>query len=58
MVHYSDPNFVSGDGARVLSCGQALNRNYSNAKEFATYDVCKRCRVNAVKDGVMPKVGV
>jgi hypothetical protein len=55
LVHYSDPSFVNGRGARMISCGRSLNQNYKYITQFDSVDVCKRCKSNAVKDGALPK---
>ena len=55
LVHYADPSFVDGRGARMISCGRSLNQNYKYITQFDSVDVCKRCKSNAVKDGALPK---
>ena len=55
LVHYTDPSLVDGRGARMISCGRSLNQNYKYITQFGSFDVCKRCRSNAVKDGLLPK---
>ena len=55
LVHYSDPSFVDGRGARTISCGRSLNQNYKYITQIDSVDVCKRCKSNAVKDGALPK---
>ena len=55
LVHYTDPSLVDGHGARMISCGRSLNQNYKYITQFDSFDVCKRCRSNAVKDGLLPK---
>ena len=55
LVHYSDPSLVDGKGTRMISCGRSLNQNYKYITQFDSVDVCKRCKSNAVKDGILPK---
>ena len=57
-VHYIDSLSAQGsfDRAKVLSCGRVLNANYKEVTSFETVAVCRRCRTNAVKDGLLPQV--
>ena len=56
LVHYKDslvsPN--ENEKARVLSCGRALNAKYVTVSEFETVAMCRRCKVNAIKDQLLP----
>ena len=58
LVHYKDS--VVGEskavGKAVLSCGRVLNSNYDIVVHFDTVALCRRCKVNAVKDGLLPPV--
>ena len=58
LVHYRDS--LVGDSKpgckTVLSCGRALNSNYEQVVNFDAVALCRRCKVNAVKDGVLPQV--
>ena len=58
LVHYRDSVVadVKCDGKHVLSCGRALNGNYGTVVNFDTVALCRRCKVNAVKDGLLPPV--
>ena len=55
LVHYVDMSVSGGAGLRLISCGRALNQNYRSIERFDSVDMCRRCRTNAVKDGVLPK---
>ena len=52
LVHLKDGEF--GNFSKTLSCGRTLNGNYEDAQRFDTVDMCKRCRINAQKDGILP----
>ena len=58
MVHYRDslvcPERMNRSG--TLSCGRAMSVNYVEAMQFDTVAVCRRCKINAVKDGALPSV--
>ena len=58
LVHYKDS--VVGEskavGKAILSCGRVLNSNYDIVVHFDTVALCRRCKVNAVKDGLLPPV--
>ena len=58
LVHHKDS--VVGEskavGKAVLSCGRVLNSNYDIVVHFDTVALCRRCKVNAVKDGLLPPV--
>jgi integrase len=58
LVHYKDSvvGVSKADGKSVLSCGRALNSNYEIVVNFDTVALCRRCKVNAVKDGLLPQV--
>ena len=58
LVHYADQSMAGGAGLRLISCGRALNQNYKPIGNFDSVDMCRRCRTNAVKDGVLPKPAV
>lgn len=59
LVHYADQRVIEGAGAKVISCGRALNNNYYKTTEkFDSVDMCRRCKTNAIKDGVLPKPAV
>ena len=58
LVHYADQSVAGGAGPRLISCGRALNQNYKPIAAFDSVDMCRRCRTNAVKDGVLPKTAV
>ena len=57
LVHYKDSLLVPNDNekARALSCGKALNDNYEIVEEFETVAMCRRCKVNATKDNLLPQ---
>ena len=57
LVHYKDTvvGRLKDDGKCVLSCGRALNQNYDAVVNFETVALCRRCKVNAVKDGLLPQ---
>ena len=50
LVHLRDGE--RGKPCKTLSCGRTLNGNYQTVSEFGTFDLCKRCRINAEKDGI------
>ena len=58
MVHYCDslvcPERMNKSG--TLSCGRAMSANYVEAMQFDTVAVCRRCKINAMKDGALPSV--
>ena len=58
MVHYRDslvcPERMNKSG--TLSCGRAMSANYVDAMQFDTVAVCRRCKINAMKDGALPSV--
>lgn len=58
LVHYADTGVKEGATARVISCGRALNGNYKVVSNFDSVDMCRRCKTNAIKDGVLPKPAV
>ena len=51
LVHLRDGE--RGKPCKTLSCGRPLNGNYQTVSEFGTFDLCKRCRINAEKDGIL-----
>ena len=51
LVHYKDPDVTST--CRTLSCGRTLNDNYECAQKFDSVDMCRRCRLNAERDGIL-----
>ena len=51
LVHFKDGE--RGKPCKTLSCGRTLNGNYQMVAEFGTFDLCKRCRINAEKDGIL-----
>ena len=53
MVHFKDHE--PGRICKTLSCGRMLNGNYEKADQFDTFDMCKRCRLNAEKDGILKR---
>ena len=57
LVHYKDslvaPN--ENEKAKALSCGRVLNGNYVEVTEFETVAMCRRCKVNATKDNLLPQ---
>ena len=53
IVHFKDHE--PGKVCRTLSCGRMLNGNYETADKFDTFDMCKRCRQNADKDGILKR---
>ena len=55
MVHFRDGEV--GKTCNTLSCGRTLNGNYEAVNRFDTVDICKRCRVNAEKDGILGAKG-
>jgi hypothetical protein len=58
LVHYADSGVMEGSAARVISCGRALNNNYKIIERFDSVDMCRRCKTNAIKDGLLPKPAV
>ena len=58
LVHYNDTSVKEALGAKVISCGRALNANYKTVERFDSVDMCRRCKINAIKDGVLPKPAV
>lgn len=59
LVDYKD-SLVDPGGtkeAKMLSCGRALNGNYVEISLFDSVAMCRRCRINAVKDGILPQSG-
>ena len=58
LVHYVDSGVKGGLATKVISCGRALNNNYKTVERFDTVDVCRRCKTNATKDGLLPKPAV
>ena len=48
LVHVKDGE--QGLPCGTLSCGRTLNANYEQVSKFDTFDLCKRCRLNAEKD--------
>ena len=58
LVHYRDSvvGEAKPDCRTVLSCGRALNSNYNVVENFDTVSLCRRCKVNAIKDGLLPQV--
>ena len=57
LVHYKDSLLAPNENekARALSCGKALNDNYVVVEEFETVSMCRRCKVNATKDNLLPQ---
>ena len=51
LVHFRDGE--QGVPCGTLSCGRTLNANYEQVFKFGTFDLCKRCRLNAEKDGIL-----
>ena len=58
MVHYTDTGVMAGAANKLISCGRALNNNYKTVERFDTVDMCRRCKTNAIKDGLLPKPAV
>ena len=58
LVHYADTSVKEASETRVISCGRALNGNYKEVDKFDSVDMCRRCKTNAIKDGVLPKPAV
>ena len=58
MVHYRDslvcPERMNRSG--TLSCGRAMSANYVETMQFDTVAVCRRCKINAMKDSALPSV--
>ena len=56
LVHYKDSLLAPNDNeqAKALSCGKALNDNCEIVEEFETV-MCRRCKVNATKDNLLPQ---
>ena len=55
LVHFKDGE--PGRVCKTLSCGRTLNGNYENVANFDTIDMCKRCRMNAERDGILKRGG-
>ena len=57
LVHYKDSLLAPNDNekAKALSCGKALNDNCETVEEFDTVAMCRRCKVNATKDNLLPQ---
>ena len=53
LVHFKDGE--QGVPCGTLSCGRTLNTNYEQVSKFDTFDLCKRCRLNAEKDGILKR---
>ena len=58
LVHYRDSLVVDKrpNGVDTLSCGRVVSDNYVEVVHFDTVSICRRCKVNAMKDGVIPAV--
>ena len=52
LVHVKDEQ---GLPCGTLSCGRTLNANYEQVSKFDTFDLCKRCRLNTEKDGILKR---
>ena len=57
LVHYKDSLLAPNENekAQALSCGKALNDNYETVEKFETVAMCRRCKVNATKDNLLPQ---
>ena len=51
LVHFRDSDETGT--CRTLSCGRTLNDNYEGAQRFDDVDMCRRCRLNAERDGIL-----
>ena len=51
VVHFKDG--ADNAACRTLSCGRTLSGNYEAVDRFDSVDICKRCRINAEKDGIL-----